>query len=45
VAVEAPLALRLKLDVYGADCLTPDGKFVRDYIHVTDLVRSHSDAL
>jgi len=45
VAVEAALELRPKLDIYGTDYSTPDGTCIRDYIHVSDLVRAHSDAL
>ncbi len=45
VAVEAALGLRPKLDIYGTDYPTPDGTCIRDYIHVGDLVRAHSDAL
>jgi len=45
VAVEAALGLRSKLDIYGNDYPTPDGTCIRDYIHVSDLVRAHSDAL
>ena len=30
---------------YGTDYDTPDGTCVRDYIHVSDLVKAHSDAL
>jgi UDP-glucose 4-epimerase len=45
VAVETVLGTRPKLDVYGTDYPTPDGTCVRDYIHVSDLVRAHSDAL
>jgi UDP-glucose 4-epimerase len=45
VAVEAALGLRAKLHIYGADYPTPDGTCIRDYIHVSDLVRAHSDAL
>jgi UDP-glucose 4-epimerase len=45
VAVEAALGLRDKLDVFGDDYPTPDGSCIRDYIHVSDLVRAHSDAL
>src|SRR5690606_2845873 len=30
---------------YGTDYETPDGTCIRDYIHVTDLVRAHLDAL
>jgi UDP-glucose 4-epimerase len=45
VAVEAALGLRPKLDVFGTDYPTPDGTCIRDYIHVSDLARAHSDAL
>src|SRR4029077_17326997 len=45
VAVEAALGLRPGLDVYGTDYPTADGTCIRDYIHVTDLVRAHSAAL
>ncbi|WP_045368758.1 UDP-glucose 4-epimerase GalE [Methyloceanibacter caenitepidi] len=45
VASEAAVGLRHGLDVYGTDYPTPDGTCVRDYIHVTDLVRAHLDAL
>jgi UDP-glucose 4-epimerase len=45
VAVEAVLGLRPKLDVFGNDYPTPDGTCIRDYIHVSDLVRAHADAL
>jgi len=45
VAVKAALGLRSKLDIYGTDYPTPDGTCIRDYIHVSDLVRAHSDAL
>jgi UDP-glucose 4-epimerase len=45
VAAEAALGLRPKLDVFGTDYPTPDGTCIRDYIHVGDLTRAHSDAL
>ena len=45
VAAEAAVGLRAKMELYGTDYPTPDGTCVRDYIHVTDLVRAHSDAL
>ena len=45
VAVEAALGLRPKLDVFGMDYPTPDGPGTRDYIHVSDLVFAHRDAL
>ena len=45
VASQAALGERPYLEVFGTDYPTPDGTCVRDYIHVTDLVRAHLDAL
>src|SRR5260370_11093841 len=45
VAVETALGRRAKMDVFGTDYPTPDGTCVRDYIHVSDLVQAHLDAL
>jgi UDP-glucose 4-epimerase len=45
VAVETALGMRAKMDVFGTDYPTPDGTCIRDYIHVSDLVRAHADAL
>jgi UDP-glucose 4-epimerase len=45
VAVETALGKRAKIDVFGTDYPTPDGTCIRDYIHVSDLVRAHCDAL
>jgi UDP-glucose 4-epimerase len=45
VAVKAALGLRSKLDVFGLDYPAPDGSCIRNYIHVSDLARAHSDAL
>jgi UDP-glucose 4-epimerase len=45
VAAETALGLRPKLEVFGTDYQTPDGTCIRDYIHVSDLVRAHSNAL
>ena len=45
VAVGAALGLRPRVEVFGTDYPTPDGTCIRDYIHVCDLVRAHSDAL
>ena len=45
VAAETVLGLRPNLEVFGTDYPTPDGTCIRDYIHVSDLVRAHSDAL
>jgi UDP-glucose 4-epimerase len=45
VAVETALGLRPAIEVFGTDYETPDGTCIRDYIHVSDLIRAHSDAL
>jgi len=45
VAAETALGLRPRIEVFGTDYPTPDGTCIRDYIHVSDLVRAHSDAL
>jgi UDP-glucose 4-epimerase len=45
VAVETALGKRTEINVFGTDYPTPDGTCIRDYIHVADLVRAHSDAL
>jgi UDP-glucose 4-epimerase len=33
------------MSVFGTDYPTPDGTCIRDYIHVTDLVAAHLDAM
>jgi UDP-glucose 4-epimerase len=45
VASEAALGKRPYIEVFGTDYATRDGTCVRDYIHVTDLVRAHYLAL
>lgn len=45
VAAETAVGLRPKMEVFGTDYPTRDGTCIRDYIHVSDLVRAHSDAL
>jgi UDP-glucose 4-epimerase len=45
VACETVVGERPYLEVFGTDYPTPDGTCIRDYIHVTDLVRAHLDAL
>ncbi len=45
VAVEAALGKRESVAVFGTDFDTEDGTGVRDYIHVSDLVAAHVDAL
>jgi UDP-glucose 4-epimerase len=45
VASEVVTGQRTHLEVFGRDYPTPDGTCVRDYIHVTDLVRAHWQGL
>jgi UDP-glucose 4-epimerase len=45
IAAETALGKRARMNVFGTDYQTPDGTCIRDYIHVTDLARAHSDAL
>ncbi|MFV9673698.1 MAG: UDP-glucose 4-epimerase GalE, partial [Acidimicrobiia bacterium] len=45
LAIDAALALRDPLTVFGTDYDTPDGTAVRDYIHVLDLADAHLRAL
>ncbi len=45
VACQTALGLREKMYIFGTDYDTPDGTCIRDYIHVTDLIAAHVDAL
>jgi len=45
VACQTALGQLDHLDVFGTDYPTPDGTCIRDYIHVSDLVAAHLDAL
>ncbi len=45
VACQTALGQRDHMDVYGTDYDTPDGTCLRDYIHVSDLIAAHMDAL
>jgi UDP-glucose 4-epimerase len=45
VTVETALGLRPNMAVFGTDYPTPGGTCIRDYIHVSDLVRAHADTL
>lgn len=45
VACQTMLGQRDHMDVFGKDYDTPDGTCVRDYIHVSDLISAHVDAL
>ena len=43
--MQVAVGRRDELVIFGDDYPTPDGTGIRDYIHVTDLARAHSDAL
>jgi UDP-glucose 4-epimerase len=45
VAVQTALGMRPFMEVFGTDYPTPDGTCIRDYIHVTDLIAAHVQAL
>lgn len=45
VACQTALGQRKSMDVFGTDYDTPDGTCLRDYIHVSDLIAAHMDAL
>jgi UDP-glucose 4-epimerase len=45
VACETAVGARNRMSVFGTDYPTADGTCIRDYIHVTDLVAAHLDAL
>ncbi|MCB1377235.1 MAG: UDP-glucose 4-epimerase GalE [Alphaproteobacteria bacterium] len=45
VACQTALGQRGHMDVFGSDYETPDGTCLRDYIHVSDLIAAHMDAL
>ena len=45
VASQAALGQRNGMDVFGTDYPTPDGTCIRDYIHVSDLIKAHALAL
>lgn len=45
VGCEAATGKRGHIEIFGTDYPTPDGTCVRDYIHVSDLVRAHTAAL
>jgi UDP-glucose 4-epimerase len=45
VAVQAALGVRNGMEIFGTDYPTPDGTCIRDYIHISDLVVAHIEAL
>jgi UDP-glucose 4-epimerase len=45
VACETALGQRNRMEVFGTDYPTADGTCLRDYIHVSDLVAAHLEAL
>lgn len=44
-ACQTALGQHAELSIFGSDYPTPDGTCLRDYIHVSDLVAAHMDAL
>jgi len=44
-ACQTALGQRDRLEIFGNDYPTPDGTCLRDYIHVSDLIAAHMDAL
>ena len=45
IASEVAQGKRPQITVFGTDYPTPDGTCIRDYIHVSDLVAAHAQAL
>jgi UDP-glucose 4-epimerase len=45
VACQTSLGQRSQMEVFGTDYPTHDGTCIRDYIHVSDLISAHVDAL
>lgn len=45
VACQTALGQRPQMEIFGTDYDTPDGTCIRDYIHVSDLIAAHMDAL
>ena len=45
IIMEVAAGKRDKVDVFGDNYDTPDGTGIRDYIHVSDLVKAHLNAL
>lgn len=39
--LQVPNGKRETISIYGTDYDTPDGTYIRDYIHVTDLAQAH----
>ncbi len=45
VGVETACGRRPGMQIFGTDYPTPDGTCIRDYIHVSDLIAAHMNAL
>jgi UDP-glucose 4-epimerase len=45
LVIQAARGQRDQIKVYGTDYDTPDGTYIRDYVHVTDLASGHVAAL
>lgn len=41
IILQVPNGKRETISIYGTDYDTPDGTYIRDYIHVTDLAQAH----
>ena len=44
IACQAALGQREHIEIFGTDYATPDGTCVRDYIHISDLIKAHQCA-
>ncbi|MEL3905760.1 MAG: UDP-glucose 4-epimerase GalE [Treponema sp.] len=45
IIMEVAAGMRKELEIFGNDYPTRDGTCIRDYVHVSDLAKAHSDAL
>jgi UDP-glucose 4-epimerase len=45
IMTETAIGKRKEMMVYGTDYNTPDGSCIRDYIHVMDVARAHTQAI
>ena len=45
IIMEVAAGMRKELQIFGNDYPTRDGTCIRDYVHVSDLAKAHTDAL
>jgi UDP-glucose 4-epimerase len=45
ICLEAALAKRDRMTIFGDDYDTPDGTCIRDYVHVSDLIDAHVEVM